>query len=58
MKHHVTLKADLARGTLYWVCDVEAAAEEEADTAAQHMFEAQLEADQEWAFSDFDVEAG
>ena len=56
MKCHVTLKAELNKGTLYWVCDVEAATEEEAITAAQHLFEAQLEAGDDWSFSDYDVE--
>ena len=58
MKYHVTLKAEMKRGALYWVCDVDAASEEEAVTAAQHLFEAQTETGREWSFTDFDVEAG
>ena len=57
MKYHVTLKAELKRGTLYWVCDVDAQSEEEAVTAAQHLFEAQSDNADDWSFTDYDAEA-
>ena len=57
MKFHVTLKSDVSRGTFYWVCDVDAASEDEALVAAQHLFEAQVESSEEWTFADYDVEA-
>ncbi len=56
MKYHITLKAVMKRGTLYWVADVNADSEEEAVVAAEHLFEAQMESPEEWTFDDFDVE--
>ena len=56
MKYKVTLKANLKRGTLYWVADVNAATEEEAIIAAEHLFEAQTDSSDAWTFDDFDVE--
>jgi len=56
MKYHVTLKAAMKRGTLYWVTDVEAASEDEALVAAEHLFEAQMDTSDEWGFDEFDVE--
>jgi len=56
MKYHVTLKAEVAKGTFYWVCDVHARSEEEALTSAQHLFEAETEKTEDWSFSDYDVE--
>ena len=53
---HVTLKAQLKRGTFYWVCDVEAAGEDEAVTAAENLFEAELEKAADWSFEDYQVE--
>ena len=58
MKYKVTLKASLKRGEFYWVTTVNAASEDEAIVAAEHLFEAQMDANQEWAFDDFNVEAG
>ena len=58
MKYRVTLKAPLKRGTLYWVADVEADGEDEAIVAAEHRFEAQMEAPEEWSFDEYDVEPG
>ncbi|MFN3230521.1 MAG: hypothetical protein ACE363_00020 [Alphaproteobacteria bacterium] len=52
----MTLKANMKRGTLYWVTDLDADSEEEAIVAAEHLFEAQMDAPEDWAFEDFDVE--
>ena len=57
MKYRVTLKADVKRGTFYWVCDVTADSDEEALTAAQHLFEAEMDQGSEWSFTDYDIEA-
>ena len=57
MKYKVTLKANLRRGTLYWVAEINAGSESEAITAAEHLFEAQTESPEEWAFDEVDVEA-
>lgn len=57
MKYNVTLKANLKRGTLYWVASVDAASEAEAITVAEHRFEAETESGNEWQFDEFDVEA-
>ena len=56
-KFHVTLQADLARGTLYWVADVEAGDEDDAMQVAEALFMKELENPEEWAFSAGDVEA-
>jgi hypothetical protein len=56
MKYRVTLKSEVSRGTFYWVCDVHAGSEDEALVAGQHLFDAQTEASEEWAFTDFDVD--
>jgi len=52
----VTLKADLQRGSFYWVCSVTANSEEEALTAAEHLFMAEMENAQDWQFSDSNIE--
>lgn len=52
----VTLQATLKRGTFYWVAEVEAESEDEAVVAAEHLFEAEMEAGRDWAFEDFAVE--
>lgn len=52
----VTLKADLKRGSFYWVSTVEADSEEEAMTASEHLFMAEMENSSDWTFSDSDVE--
>lgn len=58
MNHYkVTLKATLKRGTFYWVSEVRADSEEEAVTAAEHLFMAETEKASEWAFEEFDVES-
>jgi len=54
--YHVTLKADLKRGSFYWVADVEAATEEEALISAEHLFMAEMENVGDWAFTDSNVE--
>jgi hypothetical protein len=56
MKCRVTLKSEVSRGTFYWVCDLEANSEDEALVSAQHLFDAQTEASEEWVFSDYDVD--
>lgn len=56
MKYHVTLRAAMAKGTLYWVTDVTAQDEDEAVVAAEHLFEAQMEASHDWSFDDYDIE--
>ncbi|WP_339862189.1 hypothetical protein [Paremcibacter congregatus] len=53
---NVTLKADLKRGSFYWVTTVDAASEEEAIVSAEHLFLAEMENAQDWAFSDSNVE--
>lgn len=53
----VTLKADLKRGSFYWVSTVQADSEEEAMTASEHLFMAEMENVNDWTFSDSDVEA-
>lgn len=54
--YKVTLKSELNRGTFYWVTNVTAASEEEAVTAAEHLFLEQIENAKEWDFSDYDAE--
>ena len=58
MKYKVTLKATLKRGEFYWVTHVDAASEDEAIVAAEHLFEAQMDAGDEWGFDDFNAEPG
>jgi len=55
--YKVTLKADLKRGAFYWVTTLTADSEEEAITAAEHLFMAEMENTADWTFSDSDVEA-
>ena len=55
-RHKVTLKADLARGSCYWVAVVDAASEAEAVAAAEHLFMAEMDSGREWSFADFKVE--
>lgn len=52
----VTLKAELSRGTFYWVATVDAESDDEAVVAAEHLFMAEVEKAGEWIFSDFQVE--
>lgn len=54
--YKVTLKSDLKHGTFYWVTTVKARSEEEAITAAEHLFLEQLGGSNEWDFSDYDAE--
>ncbi|HZD27051.1 MAG TPA: hypothetical protein VE631_12355 [Alphaproteobacteria bacterium] len=56
-KYHVTLKATLGRGELYWVSDVSAADEDAAMAEAERLFMEELEHPEEWSFSEADVEA-
>jgi hypothetical protein len=55
-KYKVTLKAVLKRGVFYWVAEVRADSEEEAITAAEHLFMAETEKASEWAFDEYDAE--
>ena len=54
--YKVTLKASLKRGVFYWVTTVRAESEEEAITAAEHLFMAETEKSADWTFDEFDVE--
>ncbi len=54
--YKVTLKADLKRGSFYWVTSVQADSEEEAVTAAEHLFMAEMEHTADWSFSDSNIE--
>lgn len=54
--YKVTLKADLKRGSFYWVSTVNADSEEEATVAAEHLFMAEIENAKDWNFSDSDIE--
>lgn len=57
MAHYkVTLKADLKRGSFYWVASVNAETEEEAMISAEHLFMAEMENSKDWAFTDSDIE--
>lgn len=51
----VTLKAHLGRGIFYWVAQVEANSEEEAVTAAEHLFSAEMETQSSWEFDEYEV---
>lgn len=55
-RYHVTLKATLKRGELYWVADVEAADEDAAMAEAEAVFMSEIDASTEWSFSEADVE--
>ncbi|MDA1098901.1 MAG: hypothetical protein O2967_07930 [Proteobacteria bacterium] len=55
-KYHVTLKASLSDGDLYWVTDVTAESEDSAMDAAEVLFTQQISNATEWAFSEADVE--
>jgi transcriptional antiterminator Rof (Rho-off) len=55
-KFHVTLKATLKRGELYWVSDVTAADEDEAMRIAEAGFMQELENPEQWEFTEADVE--
>ncbi len=54
--YKVTLKADLKHGSFYWVAAVQADCEEEAVTAAEHLFMAEMENAADWNFSDSNIE--
>jgi len=54
--YKVTLQSKLTHGTFYWVTNVNAASEEEAVTAAEHLFMEQIESAGEWDFADYDAE--
>ena len=55
--YHVTLKARLTRGTLYWVTDIEAADEDEALGLAEELFLDELDDPKGgWKFDETNVE--
>jgi hypothetical protein len=54
--YKVTLKSEVKHGSFYWVTTVNAASEDEAVTAAEHLFIAQMDGPEEWDFSDYDAE--
>ena len=55
-KFHVTLKANLSDGELYWVTDVSAKSKDFAMQAAEIRFMTHLEQAGEWSFSEANVE--
>ena len=55
-KFHVTLKANLSDGELYWVTNVPAESEDAAMQAAETRFMTHLEQAGEWSFSEADIE--
>ncbi|MBT5898992.1 MAG: hypothetical protein HOH61_24050 [Rhodospirillaceae bacterium] len=55
-KYHVTLKANLPNGALYWVTDVVAGDEDAAMQVAEQAFTRQLDTAGEWSFDEADVE--
>lgn len=57
-RFHVTLKATLARGVFYWVCDVEAADAEEAAGVAEALFLQEIDSPDGWAFEESEVVPG
>ncbi|MCK5041661.1 MAG: hypothetical protein KAR62_05175 [Sphingomonadales bacterium] len=54
-KMKVTLKAELPKGEFYWVTTVEADSEEEALTAAEHLFMNEMDKSKEWEFNSFEI---
>ncbi|MHA1113147.1 MAG: hypothetical protein ACTSRY_01390 [Alphaproteobacteria bacterium] len=57
-RYHVTLKASLAHGVFYWVCDVEAEDEEDAAAVAEALFLQEIEAPTGWAFDETEIVPG
>ena len=55
-KFHVTLKANLSDGELYWVTNVPAESEDAAMQVAETRFMTHLEQAGKWSFSEADVE--
>jgi len=56
-KFHVTLKANLSDGALYWVTNVSAESKDSAMQAAEIRFMTHLEQAGEWSFSEANVES-
>ncbi len=54
--YKITLRADLKRGSFYWVTSVDANSEEEAMISAEHLFMAEVENASDWSFSDSNIE--
>ena len=55
-KYHVTIRATLATGILYWVTDVNSGSEENALKKAVEGFEREIDAAEDWNFSDYEIE--
>lgn len=55
-RYHVTVRATLATGTLYWVTDVTSGNEENALKKAVDSFQKELDVNDDWTFSDYEVE--
>lgn len=55
-KFHVTVRANLGTGTLYWVTDVSSGNEDNALKKAVESFEKEMDTVEEWNFSDYEVE--
>lgn len=55
-KFHVTIRAKLGTGTLYWVTDVTSGNEDNALKKAVESFEKELDQNDNWNFSDYEVE--
>ena len=53
--YKITLKSDLNHGTFYWVTNINAQCEEEAVTAAEHLFLEQIGASNQWDISDYEA---
>lgn len=51
----VTLKAEMKRGSFYWVASVDAESKEEAIVAAEHLFQEEMDKAGDWSFTDFEV---
>ena len=54
--YHVTIRATLATGTLYWVTDVKSGSEENALRKAVECFEQEIDTAEDWQFSDYEIE--
>jgi hypothetical protein len=52
---NVTLKAEMKRGSFYWVTSVDADSKEEAIVAAEHLFQEEMDNAGDWSFGDFEV---
>ncbi len=55
-KYHVTIRATLNSGTLYWVTDVNSGTEQNALKKATESFQKEMDTNEEWNFSDYEIE--